>query len=153
MDVADIRIDTASAADIPQLATLLGELFSLEADFTPDTAAQQRGLTLLIAQPERGIIKVARDVDGKAIGMASAQLVISTAQGTPAAWVEDMVIHRDYRGLGIGRRLLEALLEWCREQGATRAQLLVDIENTPAVGYYRHLGWEGTQLQARRIFL
>ena len=118
-----ITIDNATPSDIPALVELLAELFSIEADFKPDTERQ-----------------------------VSAQLVISTAQGTPSAWLEDMVVSPDYRSGGIGRQLLEAVQEWAKSKGATRAQLLVDTENLPAVGYYQHLGWEATQLQARRLF-
>jgi len=146
-------IDNACQADIPALVDLLAELFSIEKDFQPDSAKQIQGLGLLIQQPDQGAIKVARDESGKAVGMVSVQLVISTAQGSPSAWVEDMVISKAYRNAGMGKTLLEAALHWARDHGATRAQLLVDIENQPAVGYYQHLGWESTQLQARRIFL
>lgn len=148
-----IEIATASMRDIPQLVELLGQLFSIEKDFRPDHERQVRGLSLLIAQPEHATIKVARDGNGKAIGMVSAQLVISTAQGAPSAWVEDMVVDPEHRGGGTGKALLQSALDWARQKGATRAQLLVDTENEPALGYYRHLGWEATQLQARRIFL
>jgi len=147
------RIDDATEADIPALVGLLAELFSIEKDFRPDTEKQIRGLGMLIGCPQQGVIKVARDENGKAIGMVSAQLVISTAQGAPSAWVEDMVVSPALRAQGLGRTLLDAALQWAKDKGATRAQLLVDTENTPAVGYYRHLGWESTQLQARRIFL
>ncbi|CAG0956187.1 diamine N-acetyltransferase [Methylophilaceae bacterium] len=147
------RIDNATHSDIPALVGLLTELFGIEKDFQPDAEKQVRGLELLMANPEQAVIKIARNDSGKAIGMVSAQLVISTAQGAASAWVEDMVVSGDYRGTGLGRTLLEAALEWARGKGATRAQLLVDMENQPAIGYYRHLGWETTQLQARRIFL
>ena len=40
-----------------------------------------------------------------------------------------------------------------KTKGATRAQLLVDTANIEALGYYQHLHWESTQLQARRMFL
>lgn len=151
--LAGLEIATASMQDIPQLVELLGQLFSIEQDFHPDRERQIRGLSLLIAQPEHGTIKIARDAEGQAIGMVSAQLVISTAQGAPSAWVEDMVVSPEHRGGGIGKALLQSALDWARQKGATRAQLLVDTENEPALGYYRHLGWEATQLQARRIFL
>jgi ribosomal protein S18 acetylase RimI-like enzyme len=149
-----ITIDNATPSDIPALVELLAELFSIEADFKPDTERQVLGLSLLLSNPEQAVIKVARDTSkvGKVIGMVSAQLVISTAQGTPSAWLEDMVVSPDYRSGGIGRQLLEAVQEWAKSKGATRAQLLVDTENLPAVGYYQHLGWEATQLQARRLF-
>ena len=147
------HIDEATLNDIPALVNLLADLFSIEKDFLANASKQVRGLELIIASPERGVIKVARDVQGKAIAMVSAQLMVSTAQGAASAWIEDMVISKDYRGAGLGKSLLSATLKWVTEQGATRAQLLVDIENISAGGYYQHLGWETTQLQARRIFL
>jgi GNAT superfamily N-acetyltransferase len=99
------------------------------------------------------VIKVARDSQLNAIGMVSAQLVISTAQGAPSAWVEDMVISQHYRASGVGKQLLAEVIAWAKAKGATRAQLLVDIENTSALGYYAHLGWESTQLQARKLLI
>jgi len=149
----DFYIDNATLADIPNLVILLNELFSIEKDFTPDAEKQFRGLKMLIQKPAMGVIKVARDSQSKAIGMVSAQLVISTVQGAPSAWVEDMIISQPYRASGIGKKLLAEALAWAKSQGATRAQLLVDIENPPALGYYAHLGWKSTQLQARNIFL
>ena len=146
-------IENASTEDIPALIALLAILFGIEADFQADVAKQTKGLSLLINHPENGVIKVAKNQEGQVIGMVSAQLVISTAQGSPSAWIEDMVIEEAYRGRGVGKTLLDEALLWAKAKGATRAQLLVDTENTPALGYYAHLGWETTQLQARKIFL
>ena len=146
-------IENASNQDIPALIDLLGVLFGIEADFQADVVKQTKGLTLLINATENGVIKVAKNKAGQVIGMVSAQLVISTAQGSPSAWVEDMVIEEAYRGEGVGKALLDESLVWAKNKGATRAQLLVDTENTSALGYYAHLGWESTQLQARKIYL
>jgi GNAT superfamily N-acetyltransferase len=143
----------ANEADIPALAGLLGILFGIEKDFSADFSKQKIGLELLLKNSQTATIQVARNVAGKAIGMVSAQLVISTAQGTTSAWVEDMVIDAAYRGHGIGKQLLQNALDWAKSKGATRAQLLVDVENTEALGYYQHLRWQSTQLQARRVFL
>ena len=70
-----------------------------------------------------------------------------------AALLTRLYVLPAWQGVGIGRTLLDAVLQWCKDQGVTRAQILVDIENTPAVGYYQHLGWQPTQLQARRMFI
>jgi GNAT superfamily N-acetyltransferase len=149
----NIRIESANPDDISVLSELLDSLFSIEQDFQPNTERQTKGLALLLQHPDRACIRVARNEDGSLIGMVSAQLVISTAQGAPSAWVEDMVVRDGWRGQGVGQALLDNLLDWARSRGATRAQLLVDIDNTPAVGYYDHLGWDSTRLAARRIFL
>lgn len=151
--MSDTHIDAAVAADIPALVALLGELFAIEQDFMPDPQRQARGLALLLAHPERARVLVARGADGRTLGMVSAQLVISTAEGAPSAWIEDMVVAASHRRQGIGRALLTAALEWACAQGATRAQLLVDLDNHPALDFYRHLGWQATRLGARRFLL
>ncbi|MFL9711268.1 N-acetyltransferase family protein [Methylobacillus sp. Pita1] len=143
----------AEPADIPALCGLLQQLFSIEQDFTPDPAKQTAGLRLLLERPDRGTILVAQLVGGQVVGMVSAQLVVSTAQGSPAAWIEDMVIDAQWRATGLGKQLLTQALAWAKMQGATRAQLLVDMDNQPAIAYYDHLGWNATRLQARNIFI
>ena len=146
------RITTATAADIPELIGLLGILFAIEQDFTPDVEKQRRGLTGLLASPS-GQVAIARDAQGRAIGLATAQLVLSTAEGAPSDWIEDVVVESDWRGKGLGRALLAYVLQWARSQGATRAQLLADLDNTPALEFYEHLGWQSTRLGARRLML
>lgn len=143
----------AIEADIPALVSLLGILFGIEKDFRADVSKQKIGLELLLKNSQTATVQVARNTTNQVIGMVSAQLVISTAQGAKSAWVEDMVIDSAYRSQGIGKQLLQNTLQWAKSKGATRAQLLVDVENTEALGYYHHLKWETTQLQVRRVFL
>jgi GNAT superfamily N-acetyltransferase len=152
--VSDACVCTpATLQDVPQLVQLLNILFGIEQDFRADPEKQERGLRKLLATPENAVIMTARDAHGNVIGMVSAQLVISTAEGAYSAWIEDMVIAEGWRTQGIGRRLLSSALDWARSRGATRAQLLVDLDNEPALGYYDHLGWQATRLGARRISL
>ena len=66
-----ITIQPASMTDIPALVDLLGILFAIEQDFTPDPPAQQRGLELLLKHPERGQILLACDESAGVIGMVS----------------------------------------------------------------------------------
>ena len=157
MTKASVLIRPATPGDIPALSRLLAQLFSIEQDFTPDTDKQTAGLSLLMQSPERGCVMVAQSTDGEdsgeVIAMVSAQLVISTAQGSPSAWIEDMVVDQVWRSQGLGRQLLAAILDWARQHGATRAQLLVDMDNPSALAYYDHLGWRSTRLQARQLML
>jgi GNAT superfamily N-acetyltransferase len=151
--MSEFRIDKARSDDIPALVFLLGELFSIERDFAPEPTRQARGLLLLLQATDRATVQVARDDAGRPVGMATAQLVISSAEGAPSAWIEDVIVASYARGRGVGRALLEAVLGWAREHGATRAQLLVDLDNPPALEFYQHLNWEITRLGMRRIYL
>lgn len=149
----NMLINNATLNDIPALVKLLAALFGIEQDFCADTDKQLKGLRMLIEAPNLGVIKLARAENGEVVGMVSAQLVISTAEGAPSAWVEDMVVDQGYRAQGVGRLLLGHALDWAKEKGATRAQLLVDLDNAPAVGYYDHLGWSASRMGMRRIML
>lgn len=151
MTAAPIFVDRAAAADLKALVGLLGELFSIERDLAPDQEKQHAGLEQLLAVPERAAVLVARDAAGAVIGMVTAQLVVSTAEGAPSAWIEDMVVAKPYRRRGVGRALLDAALAWAGQHGATRAQLLVDLDNAPALAYYERLRWERTRLAVRRV--
>lgn len=153
MENDNILIDHAKISDVPALTKLIDSLFAIEVDFQADLSKQTKALTLILQATENAKIFVARNLHGTAIGMVSAQLVISTSEGAFSAWIEDMVIERSYQRSGIGKRLLNEALIWAKQKGATRAQLLVDTENLNAIHYYDRLGWQPTQLNARRISL
>ncbi|MDR3351892.1 MAG: GNAT family N-acetyltransferase [Zoogloeaceae bacterium] len=147
-----IAVTPASVGDLPALVELLSILFSIEQDFQPDAEKQARGLAMLLARPENGVILVARHSEAGVVGMVSVQLVISTASGAPSAWIEDVVIRPACRSAGLGRRLLDAARDWASSRGAGRLQLLADADNVPALGFYTHLGWQPTRLFAWRKF-
>jgi GNAT superfamily N-acetyltransferase len=141
----DLRIRPATSADLPALVRLVGVLFSIEADFTPNPERQRAGLMLLLTDPRRCAVLVA-ERGSEVVGMVTAQLVASTAEGALSALVEDMVVEADSRGGGIGAALLRAIEAWARERGATRLQLLADCENAPALAFYVRMGWGATRL-------
>jgi GNAT superfamily N-acetyltransferase len=149
----EITYSVANESDTDALAQLLVILFTIEKDFSPNLEKQINGLHLLLQNNQTATIQVAKNKNGIVIGMVTAQLVISTAQGAASAWIEDMVVAPEYRDHGVGKTLLQRCLDWAEQKGATRAQLLVDIENKEALGYYEHLNWQATQLQARKISL
>lgn len=142
-------IDFATAADLPALADLLGELFSLEADFTPDREKQLRGLRMILAAPDAGRLFVLR-VDGRIAGMANALIAISTAQGSRVLMLEDVIIDAAHRGGGLGRKLLEHVFAWARTEGMSRASLLADKDNAAAHAFYARLGFGPSAMKVLR---
>ncbi len=144
-----IRIDFATSADLPHLVDLLTELFALESDFTPDPDKQLRGLLTILDEPELGKLFVAR-VDGKVVGMANALFTISTAEGDRALLLEDVIVHRDHRGCGLGRQLVEHVLDWAKLRGIVRVTLLADRDNHSALDFYRKLGFGDSNMMVLR---
>jgi ribosomal protein S18 acetylase RimI-like enzyme len=142
-----IRVRHAAEADLPVLVGLLQVLFAVEPDFRPDPERQRRGLAALLLEPERRVVLVAEG-DGEVVGMATGQLVVSTAEGGAACLVEDLVVAEGWRGRGIGGRLLDEVASWSTARGATRLQLVTDRENEAALRFYDRRGWRRTRLVA-----
>lgn len=148
--VAEVIIRPARLADLPRLTELLQLLFAIEADFCGDPGRQRRGLELLLAS-ENACLLVA-EAAGEVVGMASGQVLISTAEGGPALLVEDVLVRPQWRGRGIGRKLLAAWAAWAEKRGISRLQLLADRDNAPALAFYDQLGWQTTRLICLRRY-
>jgi len=144
-----IEIGFATTADLPQLADLLAELFTLENDFKPEREKQLRGLRLILDNPELGRLFVLRD-GARVLGMANALITVSTAEGARVLLLEDVIVRREQRGNGLGRKLLEHVFDWAAAQGITRVTLLADMENAAALDFYRKLGFDDSRMQVMR---
>ena len=145
MNFASAIIRKAEASDINQMVELLKELFSIEKDFTFNKAAQSQGLFMMLDDNEKRCIMIAA-LEKQVIGMCSAQLLVSTAEGGMVALIEDMVVAKSYQRQGIGKRLLLSVEEWAYKKKAKRIQLLADKNNINALEFYKKQKWAATQL-------
>jgi len=135
----------ACHSDIPSLIELLKILFSIEKDFSIDEFKQQKGLEMMLDNKDHCCVMVT-DINQQIVGMCTAQILVSTAEGGPVVLIEDLVVGVNNRQKGIGRNLLLAIESWAVEKGAKRLQLLADRNNTPALEFYKNMGWKSTQL-------
>lgn len=142
---ANVTIRPAGPADVEALVGLLQELFAIEHDFCFDPDKHRQGLQCLLANVDGCCVLVA-ERQAEVVGMVTAQVVISTAEGGAVGWVEDLVVRYDCRGQGIGRKLLASIETWAERKGLTRLQLLADRDNRPALRFYDDAGWERTRL-------
>ena len=56
----EVTIRSATTADLGSMTSLLGELFSIEEDFTPDVRRQRQGLACLMASPKTTMLVAVR---------------------------------------------------------------------------------------------
>lgn len=145
------EVRPATIDDVPELCGLLGELFSLEAEFEPDTAKQETALREIITHPETGRILVLHD-NGAVIGMVSLLFTISTACGGKAILLEDMVIKSSHRSKGTGSILLGHAMAFARSNGYTRITLLTDSD-AAAIRFYERHGFSLSSMVPMRLHL
>lgn len=142
MDHVDSRaivIEPAHAADAPAIIALIGRVFA-EYDFSWDPSIEVPDLFDLRRHygGEAGGFWVARQ-DGRVVGSVGVERL-------PDGRAE---LHRLYldatlRGRGVGRALVEAVLDWCRTAGVARLILWSDTRFDRAHRLYEGMGFAKT---------
>jgi GNAT superfamily N-acetyltransferase len=56
--------------------------------------------------------------------------------------IDDVVVSKDYRGQGVGRTLMEAIISVAKDKGATRLRLTSAARRVEANGLYQSLGFK-----------
>jgi ribosomal protein S18 acetylase RimI-like enzyme len=65
--------------------------------------------------------------------------------------IGNVVVHPEYRGMGIGRAMVEAAISAARQQGARWIGLEVREDNPVACGLYTHFGFEAVGRQLHLV--
>src|SRR5467141_742422 len=135
-----VVIEPAKAEDLDELSDLLGELFSEESDFRPNKQKQLRGLRLIFEQPNRGRVFVLRR-DSAIVGMINLLFTISTAEGGFVVLLEDLVVHKEFRGHGYGSKLLQYAIDFAKQKNFLRITLLTDRPEIRSQNFFRRHGF------------
>ncbi len=87
------------------------------------------------------------ETDGRVVGYITSD----PSEETKIGWIPNLAVHPDYHGRGIGRALLETVLEDFRRRGMVLAKLEVVAHNTRAFGLYRRLGFGEVSRQLHMV--
>ncbi|BFH61958.1 MULTISPECIES: GNAT family N-acetyltransferase [Paenibacillus] len=84
------------------------------------------------------------ELDGKVIGMVALNQVRSFARSETATQVSALIVSKEHRGQGIGKRLIRNAEEWSKAQGSQTLFLISGnrVERAPAHAFYEHIGFE-----------
>jgi GNAT superfamily N-acetyltransferase len=135
----NITIRPATRADIPQILALIRDLAEYEklAHEAVATAAQLE-VHLFGARPYAEVIIA--EVDSQPAGFALFFHNFSTFTGQPGIYLEDLFVRPQYRGLGVGKRLIVQVAKIAVGRNCTRFEWSVLDWNEPAIRFYRSLG-------------
>ena len=132
-----ISIRTGTQNDLPQVLALIREL----AEFEREPAAVETTVESMTHDGfgEHAIFEffVAEDQD-RVVGLALYFYTYSTWKGK-CLYLEDLIVTQSYRGQGVGRRLLDRIVDKAKEENAKRVVWQVLDWNTPAIEFYKSL--------------
>jgi len=82
------------------------------------------------------------EVDGQVVGIAIWFLNYSTWLGKAGLYLEDLFIKPEFRGSGLGLKLMKTLAQLCVDRGYERFQWWVLDWNEPSINFYKSIGAE-----------
>lgn len=137
-------IRTARPSDLTNICNLLRHSTEVNSERPPDPCTLKSNLKQIISNAREGCVMVAENRK-EIIGMCVAQSRISPAAGGKVVWVEDLVVHHHFCGMGLGKRLLYSVEDWASIHHIKQMRILADQDNMPVLHYYGKLGWRQTQ--------
>lgn len=78
---------------------------------------------------------IVASIDGKVIGYGGIWLIVDEGH------ITNIAVHPSFRGLGIGKLLVEGLIEICKNRGISRMTLEVRKSNKIAQSLYKKYGF------------
>ncbi len=134
-------IRPATPADVPEILAFIRALATYERE--PDAvSATEADLLRDGFGPTPFYFCLIADHDGRPAGFAFYFFNYSTWKGRPGLYLEDIFVHPEFRGLGIGKALLKRVAAIAVEKNCPRLQWEVLDWNTPAIDFYRAMGAE-----------
>jgi len=85
------------------------------------------------------------EVDGQVVGIAIWFLNYSTWLGKAGLYLEDLFIKPEFRGSGLGLKLMKTLAQLCVDRGYERFQWWVLDWNEPSINFYKSIGAEAME--------
>jgi ribosomal protein S18 acetylase RimI-like enzyme len=134
---AEVAVRRAGPEDAPEAARLLHDFNTEFEDPSPGVSFMTERTRELMAAEEATILLAGAGPDGIAVVRLRPALWASGLD----AYLEELYVVPDRRGQGIGRALLEAVMEAAREAGAVRIDLGTSVADTAAIGLYESEGF------------
>lgn len=135
------RIRPATREDAPLILTFIRALAAYER--APDAVtATETDLVRDGFGPNPFYFCLIAEHDDLPAGFAFYFFNYSTWEGRPGIYLEDLFVHPEFRGLGIGKALLQRVAAIAIENRCPRLQWEVLDWNTPAIDFYSAMGAE-----------
>jgi len=139
--IKDITVELATEADLPSIKPLLLELMDVM-DNTEGFDVEQsfENCGVLIKDPAHHML-VAKDKD-TVVGFVNFTTRKTIMHPRPSGLIDELIVSRSYRGLGIGKQLLLAAIQKCRELECCEVEVSTEKSNTKAREFYQRCGFE-----------
>jgi len=131
----NVIIRKAQASDVTAMMKLVHELAEFEKQPSEVKNTEEQMLREGFSV-NPSFFAIVADIDGAVQGMSVYFYSYSTWKGK-SIYIDDIIVNEAFRGLGVGRKLMEATIEEARDQNVGKLHWQVLDWNEPAIKFYK----------------
>ncbi len=153
----DLIIRRANVEDVEIIQKLSNELVEYEMEqgfdsYEKDWAMSVETQKYYIDLIENQYVSVA-ELDNKVVGYIAGcvynDFTYSYYEGMTAEAINLFVL-AEYRAYGIGSKLMNSFVEWCKKNNARRVMVTASSKNEKTIKFYRNIGFEDINLTLKK---
>lgn len=156
--IDELKIRKAQIEDLSNIQELNHELFLHDNEFHHDLntnwsrGADGEEYFRRSIESDRLRLSIVAEVEGRVVGYLVARMNDpSTIYLGKRAELENMCVTADFRGLGIGTKLIDEFKAWAHGQGAERLMVEAFYDNVDARRFYERNGFKGYAVMMSRV--
>lgn len=145
----DILIRKATKSELPVIGKLLAELINA----MDDTEGIDIGIDIKtceqLLKDDNSHFLVA-ELKTTPVGFINFTVRQTVLHRSPSAMIDELVVTKEYQGKGIGKQLVLAAIDECRQLGYCEVEVSTEKTNVKARKFYKKCGFEerGTLFEA-----
>jgi GNAT superfamily N-acetyltransferase len=144
----NILIRKATESDLPAIGKLLAELVNA----MNDTEGIDIGIALKTCEQflkDASSHFLVAEMEGTPVGFINFTIRQTILHRSPSALIDELVVAKEYQGKGVGKQLVLAAVEKCKQLGCCEVEVSTEKTNIKARRFYSKcgLGERGTLLE------
>jgi GNAT superfamily N-acetyltransferase len=133
------KLRDAKPSDAARLAELIHEL--------GHEIGEKQVRKNLAALKKAGEVPLVATVDKRVVGLIGRHRMVTIHRPAPVGRIPVLVVAKEAQGLGIGRMLVDAVEQWCRDKGCQLIEVTSNDRRAAAHAFYRHMGYERSSIR------
>lgn len=155
--MSQVEIRAATVRDIGQILPLWDALAAFHGDLDPALAVEREAvrdyaefLGLTLGRSDTCVMLALEETRAVSFALGRIQSLPLRFREQRRGWIQDVYTVPERRGHGIGRRVVEGLLEWFDRRGVALVELTVAIGNPGALKFWERLGFATYMYRMKR---
>ena len=137
--IDNIKIRKAELKDVTIILNLIKELAEYEKLLDEVTATEDKLMNTIFGKNKFVEVWLA-EINDEPVGQVFFFRNYSTFLAKPGFYIEDIYVRPQFRGKGIGKKLLNKVIELAKEKNYGRVEWSVLNWNEPAIEFYKNIG-------------